>query len=158
MLKLTRASQSQSVKQAEVTGRKGIGLAERSHGHVLCCPFANTGNFTQPIQESVGLHDSLKPNLPVANGTSESSNGVGSRAGQADAGKLGIGEDLGRRKKMGKATCCGERLPETAYHPASKGCRALYGDLLAQNRPRREFETIPAARYTDPRIDLNLPS
>ncbi len=97
-LKLARALQIQRAQQTEVTGGKGVGLPESSHRDVLCGPFADAGNFTEAGEEVSRICDCLKAELTITNCPGKSADGLGPRAGEADAGKVGIGENLRRGK------------------------------------------------------------
>jgi len=105
------------VQKAEVAARKRIGFPEGSHGHVLCRPFSNAGNLTEPSQESFGVHDPVKTNLPTAYRTSEGLNGLGPGSRQPNAGKPGLGKDLGCGKKMRESACPVKRLAKSFYDP-----------------------------------------
>jgi len=157
MLEFARTPKRHGAQKAEIADWKGVGFRERSHGHVLCRPFPDAGNFTQSMQERIGVHHPLKADPPIANRAGESSDGLGSRPGQANAGKPRIGKNLRLREKMSEALGRRERFPEPAYHPAGQGGRSLDGDLLAEDGTRCEFETIPAAGNSQPGISLNRP-
>src|ERR1700728_2552842 len=57
---------------------------------------------------------------------------------------------------MRKSAWPRERLPECFYQTARQGSGAFHRNLLAENCPDRQLETIPAARYTQPRICLQV--
>ncbi len=98
VLKLTGAGQIQCAQKAEVTGGKGVGLTESSHRDVLCGPFADAGNFTEAGEEVGRIRDRLKAKLTVTNCPGKSSDGLGPRAGKANAGEVGVSENLRRWK------------------------------------------------------------
>jgi len=120
----------------------------------LCRPFPNAWNFTQSTEESFGVDHPLKADPPVADGAGENSNGFSSRPWQADTGKLGVGKNLGRGKQMCETVGRRERLPKTAHYSSSQSGGALHRNLLTQNCPRREFETIPTTR--DPESGIRI--
>src|SRR6266536_1161213 len=146
-LELTRTPKTRVAQKPEISGWEGIGLAERSHRHILCRPAPDAGNFAQARQESVQIDNPLKADLALANSTGESPNSLGSSSGHADPGQFGIHKNLGRGEKMSEVTGGGERPSESSYQLAGKSCGSPDGDLLAENRSRRQFETAPAPRH-----------
>ena len=59
---------------------------------------------------------------------------------------------------MSKAVARRKRPPKAAHDPASQSRRPFHGDLLTENRARREFETIPTAWDAKTRLGLNVRS
>jgi hypothetical protein len=50
-----------------------------------------------------------------------------------------------------------EKAAKSFYDPAGKSGRALNAHLLTKDCPRRQFETIPAARDSQARLSVNPP-
>jgi hypothetical protein len=94
------------MQKTKVAGWKGVRLSEPSHRHVLRGPFPNSGNLTQLSKKGVDINDSFKSDPAIADRASESLNRLRWGPCQTNAGEVGIGENFGRRKKMGEADAC----------------------------------------------------
>lgn len=141
----SRTMRSLSILQRYIAAyaRQGLHASERSHRHVLRCPFSNSRNFTESVQERVGVHDSLKADSALTNSASKRANSFGSCCGQTDICKFGVSKNLRHWEKMSEANRGGVRSPERFRYPLCKRCPTFYGNLLAQDRTDCELETIP---------------
>lgn len=58
-----RICKAHRVQQTNVSGGKGVGFAERAHGHVLRGPFANAGNLAEASEKILGIHDFVEARI-----------------------------------------------------------------------------------------------
>ena len=89
--KFTRTPQIERVRKMTVSRRKRVGLPKCAHGHPLCCPFCNSGNFAKPPEERIGVRHSIKADLSNTNSTRESPNGISLRSRQTNALQIRLG-------------------------------------------------------------------
>jgi hypothetical protein len=93
-LQFTRTAENHGAQKPEVARRKRVGFPKCPHSHVLCRPLSNSWNFAQPIQQSIGIHNTFETDPSIAHSPSEDPDCLSSSPSQSDAGKLSLGKDV----------------------------------------------------------------
>lgn len=143
----------QRTKKPKVGRRKGIGLPEGTHSDVLGRPVPDTGNFAKTVQEKVDVDNSLEADPSITDRLSECTDRGRPSLRQSDTGKVGVGEDFRRWKSM-RQISRRQRLPEGSRNSSCKSRGPFNRDLLPENRPRCQLESIPTARNTHSRSSI----
>jgi hypothetical protein len=89
---------------------------------------------------------SIEGNFPARDRPGKFANGVRALFRESDARQVRLGKQLSGRKES--------RVAELGNQPASHSRRTLHADLLSEDRPHGNFQTIPTSWDTHPRVSL----
>src|SRR5216683_5584971 len=139
-----------AAQQADIAGRKGVGLAHGTERDVMRRPFADAANVAQPRDRVLDGGERLEEMGIRQSRLGEREEGGLARAGHAEGGKIGRRDLGGARKGAGEGGIAAllDRYRRAAqlHELAGETPTGLDRDLLTQHGAHRQLEAVPAAR------------
>jgi len=145
------AEPGERVADAHVTGGECVGIAEGAHRHVRRRPGAHAEDVEQRCQSGGGVGAGIEAHPLGCHQESERAQRLAALARERQLGGIDLGELLrGREAVRDRAVGLGQAFAVAVDEPAEHGARRRHGDLLADDRPYGQLETVHAAGHTHP--------